>query len=131
MLFKKAQGPVVVMALMILVVVVGISSFSTWYETFESGVFVKAETQSKESGLKLHGLFKTSDDLGYLYLQSVSGYLFVDKVEFGDEECNLTSSYVVDETLTKVGLGCDFIKGNKEVVIYTSGGIYEKDYFIK
>ena len=46
MLFKKAIGPVVASALLLVVAVVAVVGFQGWFNNYSSGMFSNTETQS-------------------------------------------------------------------------------------
>jgi hypothetical protein len=46
---KRGVGPVIASSLLIVVAVVAIIGFQTWFNTFESSLFSEVETQSKSS----------------------------------------------------------------------------------
>ena len=65
MKFKKAIGPVVASALLLVVAVVSIVGFSSWFDTFSSSTFVDVETKSNSQTISIESVSN-----GFLYVKN-------------------------------------------------------------
>lgn len=88
--YKKAIGPVVATTLLLVVSVVAVTGFSSWFQTFSSSTFSDVETQSGiDSTLRVEGLI---GDILYLKSGKDTNLLLL-KVfdDSGNEMCSFSS----------------------------------------
>ena len=99
MLFsKKALGPVVAMALLLVVAVSGVVGFQTWYQTYQSGLMSDVEESSSST---FDGFTFEAVSNDNLYLKSsvadnLSSFKIVD--ESGNEMCSFSGTGDVNST---------------------------------
>ncbi len=126
--YKKALGPVVAISLLMVVTVIGVMSFNTFFTSYSSDLYLKSEGKGG-TDLTITSFLENSGGL-YLYAKTKSGYVVIDNVKINDVSCSLTGSNVIDNTNTEISLGCTPTTGNNRVVVYTDSGIFTKEFFI-
>lgn len=126
---KKAISPVVATALLLVVAVLAVVSFQTWFNSYQSGLNVQVENQSSNNRpVSIEGLEGTTNAVVYLrnpnsQPMSVSQ---VRLVSSGNTVCDNTTAFSVpanNVALTSVG-ACSLTTGSVyEVVVVTPGGV--------
>lgn len=108
---KKAISPVVATALLLVVAVVAVVGFQTWFTTYQSGLNTKVETQSNAgTSLTVERLEQSSSGaIGTVYVKNLDTvYVTVNEIKIlssGTELCsnstlfNATASSVTETTL--------------------------------
>lgn len=139
---KKAISPVVATALLLVVAVVAVVGFQTWFNTYQSGLNAKVETESQAgSSISVERLEAGSDNVTvYLKNTGTSQVPFTDlKVtQDGSTICNggttsgnvtaqSVSSFVV--TCTPSALGAAGSSYN--VVVVTASGVFSETELLR
>lgn len=130
---KKALGPVIAASLLIVVVTVSLVSFQNWFGTYQDNLFVKSETKSNNGvSLVIDSLIKTNSNEATIYAKSGIGtFQVINEIKVNGEVCTLSSSDVIDDSISTIELECDFNAGDKNIIILTDSGIYEKKFYVK
>lgn len=124
MLTKKATFPVVATALIIVVAVVAVIGFQSWFGTYSSETYVKAEKDSKgTSNTQIQALVGNQ-----LYFKnSLDENISIEQIKVGNKECNI--SLVIEPGIQNISLGnCIENLNSKvnDVVIISDDEVYEK-----
>ena len=88
---KRGISPVVATALLIVVAVVSVVSFQTWFGGFSSGVFTKTETQSSTEimNTKIENVIGSS-----LYFNNAdTENITITQVKFDGVDCNISGNF--------------------------------------
>jgi len=125
---KKGIGPVVALSLLIVVSVVSVVGFQTWFSTYQSNIFLKAESTNSVS-VDLNFIETNGTVTNLYYYNPSSYYLRIDSIKINKIDCTLLNSDVISENeLTKIDVsGCD-VNGSvkSEVVLITPKGTFSK-----
>lgn len=129
-LFKKGISPVVASALLLVVAVVAVVGFQTWFGSYSSNTFSDVETKSSSSV----GNTKIEDVIdGYLYFKNsdLKNNLTITSIKMGGVDCNLTLNVSSNSIETIDVRDCvnQLTDVKNEVVIYTDNGIVSQ-YFL-
>lgn len=129
---RKAMGPVVASALLLVVAVVGIVGFQSWYETFQSTKLVDINSQSTE------GIFSTKvENINEDLLYFNNGYnenITVSSIRIGGLDCNIDSlnlSPGINNIWVGDCLNSISTKGSQDVLVLTDKGTFNQKYSIK
>lgn len=129
---KKAISPVVATALLLVVAVVAVVSFQTWFNTYQSGLTVQVESQSDaSSALTIERLEGTTNAVVYIR-NSASAAVQIDQVRIlqdGTSVCsngaaiNATAETVSNQTVSS----CSLTSGQTyNVVLVTEDGVFSE-----
>ncbi len=127
---KRAISPVVATALLIVVAVVSVVGFQTWFGTFSSGVFSNTETQSdsRVGNTQIDSIIGSSAYFNNAGTENIT----VTQVKVDGVDCNITtnatrgiSEFDISSCLANV------TTQTPEVVIYTNDGIYSEKFYLK
>ena len=123
---KKAISPVVATALLLVVAVVAVVGFQTWFQTYQSGINTKVEQQSNAgSAVSIERL-----ENGTVYLKNGGvDVLTADITVGGSSNCGNTSQTLNGSKVTSVaiGNGCDLKVGTAyDVVVVTGNGVFSE-----
>ncbi len=127
---KKAISPVIATALLIVVAVVAVVSFQTWFGTFSSKIFSDTETQSSNSvgNTQIDQLIGNS-----LYFNNANTEnITLNSIKINGVDCNITTSNLtsgINELNVTSCLG-DINNSNPEIVVYTDNKIYSKKIYL-
>ena len=127
---KKAISPVIATALLIVVAVVAVVSFQTWFGTFSSKIFSDTETQSSNSvgNTQIDQLIGNS-----LYFNNANTEnITLNSIKINGVDCNITTSNLtsgINELNVTSCLG-DINNSNPEIVVYTNNKIYSKKIYL-
>ena len=129
MISKKSIHPVVAVALLLVVAVVSIIGFQTWFNSYSSTVFTGVETKSSNSVSKTG----VDDVIGQkLYLMNTGkDPLEVSSVKLGGVDCDISGNYstgVMELDLYDC-IG-DVSSSTPEIVVYTKKEIYSKYIYL-
>lgn len=133
---KKAIGPIVAISLLIVVAVVGVFTFQTWFSGFSGNIQNKAEFNSNNQNLniELNLVQKKGNNLN-LFLQNPSqNIVFIKQIKIDDTLCSLVSSNTLGiKTVVQVEVSnCGVSKGTRSnVFIQTNLGIFESYILVK
>jgi len=127
---KRAISPVVATALLIVVGVVAVVGFQTFFNTYSSGLFTKVDTQSDASvgGTQIDNLIGNS-----LYFKnSNTENITINSIKIEGNDCNYSgnASTGINE-ISITSCISDLTTSTPEVVIYTNNGIYSKKFYVK
>ena len=129
MLNKKTISPVVATALLLVVAVVAVTGFQVFFNTYSSGLFSKAETQSSSQV----GNTQIEDLIGNsLYFRnSNTENITINQIKIDEFDCNISQNISTGITELDVS-SCvsNLTISTPEVVVYTTKGIYSEKYFI-
>ena len=123
MLNKKGISPVVVTALLLVVAVVAVVGFQTFFNTYSTGLFSRVETQSETSGV-------TQIDTivgGELYFKNGFDEIEISSVKVNGNDCFVSGTYTAN--LNSIPISNCTEVGKNEVGIVTNRGIYEKEIY--
>ncbi len=125
---KKAISPVVATALLLVVAVVAVVGFQTWFNTYQAGLSTKVEQQSNTGSVVTIERLENVSNIIKVYLKN-SGTTDLTKVKVtaGGSTCENASTTLTLSTVTTVTLGgtCSIVPGTAyEVVAITDGGVY-------
>jgi hypothetical protein len=128
MSYKKAISPVVAIALLLVVAVVAVVAFQTWFGYFQTSVFTDVEGKSTTGAtMEINQLID-----GVLYVKSTSDEnISVSSIKVGDTICNFTATnltkginaIVLDDCLNNTGI-------KEDVVLITEDYIDSKTFYL-
>ena len=123
-MYKKAISPVVAVSLLLVVAVISIVGFQSWFNTFSTSTLSGVESQG--SGDVIATGAKTVVG-GQLYFNNgYNGALEVTRVTIGGQDCNFTGS--ISSGLQNLTLSNNCTNGLSsavsEIVVYTNKGIF-------
>lgn len=129
---KKAISPVVATALLLVVAVVAVVGFQSWFTTYQSGVNVKVEQNSKSgSALTIERVEGTDDAVVYVKNSAVDPVQIntVKIIEDGTQLCaNTTAVNATASSVSSLGVAgdtCGMVTGSAyDVVLVTDGGVF-------
>ena len=132
---KRGIGAVVATALLLIVAVISVVGFDSWYGTYSSELFVKSEIRANEadSGLTLFDIeVDDSYQVGVYVKNPLSYPISILEFKIDGNNCNLIASDVIGEnSLTLIGTDCVSGSGSEiNLMIRTSSGIYEKYFYV-
>lgn len=119
---KKAISPVVATALLLVVAVVAVVGFQTWFDTFQSGQLVDVEQQAQSGSAISLELVET--DMVYLRNRGTTD-VNITQINVGD--CTpVTNQLIARETVSNFTLsGCSFQAGDEtQVSVITTQGVF-------
>ncbi|MCA9486970.1 MAG: SBBP repeat-containing protein [Nanoarchaeota archaeon] len=123
---KKAISPVIAVALLLVVAVVAVVFFSTWFDSFRSALFTKAESDTA-SGQSIGIVDLVGDEL---FFQAGTGTA-VSNVKASGTDCEFSTGIFSGLHIFDLG-SCLNASGNSvEVAVFTDKGIYSKKFFVK
>ena len=127
---KKAIGPVVATALLLVVAVVAVVGFQTWFTTYQSSMFTKVEQDSSS------GSMNTMIDTvigSNLYFKNGYTNLTITDIKVDGTSCSVTpTSY--SNGFTEINIGnCiqNATSSTPEIVVLTDKGVFSKKIFLR
>ena len=131
---KKGISPVVATGLLLVVAVISVMSFNTWFNTFQSGVLSNIETKSNDASLggslKIDALIRNK-----LYiLNNLRDNLSIKEIKVDGSLCNLSNVSSLSLGLNEITLeGClDNLSTDKPLIsLVTDTKIVDKYEYIK
>ena len=129
---KKAISPVVATALLLVVAVVAVVGFQSWFTTYQSGINTKVEQQSNAgSALTIERLEGTSS-VSYYVKNSATEAVQVNSVKImndGTLKCQNTTAFnATASSVTEGSLDCSSnnltTASAYDVVLVTDNGVY-------
>lgn len=130
----KAIGSIVAVSLLIVVAVVAVTGFNTWFNSFSSNLQSKSETQTDNSiSLDSQLIQKTSTGIKIYIKNPSTQTIRLNQIKINSQECNLTNSDVMSpKSITLIDVDCNYNKGsNLEVTLFTNSGISTKKLILK
>lgn len=129
---NKGLGPVVALALLILVGVVGVVSFESFYDSYQQSLLNKVEKGSSNNVILNIQLVESGSSLTKIYVQNPSNsYSIISEIKLNKNGCNLLSSDVLGEnSVTILEVDCLILKNSDvEVLLISDFGIFEETHF--
>lgn len=129
--YKKAISPVVATALLLVVAVVAVVGFQTWFTTYQSGINVKVEQESNAgSAITIERLEYASATEAKVYLKSTSVGIMNVSVSI-PEYCDDPQTVLVNANISSVVLtaGAGSCAGLEENAVYNVLATTEKGVF--
>jgi flagellin-like protein len=130
MLNRKGISPVVATSLLLVVAVLSVVGFMSWFETFQSSNLVDIESQSSS------GKIYTSVDQfigGTLYIKNGYTNLSINDILVDGISCGVNISST--DSLIKISLSgnscINFTSSTPDFVVYTDEGVFSKKEYIK
>lgn len=130
---RKAFGPVIAVALLIVVAVASIVGFQTFYGEYQSNIQAKAEVQSEGNILSVD-FVKTDPLETAIFVKNMGNtHSFINEVKINSNNCNMAGSDVAGQNVvTKVDIDCIIYKGQKvKVTLITDFGIFEETHIVR
>ena len=127
---KKTISPVVATALLIVVAVVSVVGFQTWFGDFSSGVFSNTETQSENNvgNTQIDSVIGSSAYFNNAGTENIT----ITEVKVDRVDCNITTNATTGISELDIS-DClaNATTSTPEIVIYTNEGIYSKNFYSK
>jgi len=128
---KKTISPVVAVALLIVVTVVSVVSFQTWFSTYSSGIFTNTETQSSNS-VQNTGIDSVIGNSLYFRNFGLTN-ITITAIKVDGVDCNKNlvvaagdmADIKINNCLANVSIS------NPEVVVYSEDKLYSKYIYKK
>ncbi len=127
---KKGIGPVVASGLLLVVAIVSIVGFQTWFNNYSSITFSNVESQSGDS------VGSTNIDTisnNYLYFKnSNSGNVTIQSVKVGGVDCSVSQE--ISNGLTGINISsclANLTTRNVDVVVITNQKVYSKKVYLQ
>jgi len=132
---KKCIGPVVAIALLIVVAVSSVIGFQSWFGAFQSNIQTKSETSSSNYiTIDLNYAENSGTSMKIYYSNPSSIYIPVNEIKINSIVCTIIGSdTLVENSITEIEVtGCSVSsRENAKIVLITPKGIYEEDVYIK
>lgn len=131
---KKAIGPVVAIALLIVVAVSSVIGFQTFFQSYQSGIQSKVETRSETNVLDILYVESNIDKtVIYVINSKASTYTVINSVKIDNSACSLIGSDVVDiNSVTQVSVNCLVSRNDDvEIMLVTDNGVYSEKFLAK
>ena len=132
---KKGIGPVVAIALLIVVAVSSVIGFQTWFGAFQSNIQTKSETSSSNYiTIDLNYAENSGTSMKIYYSNPSSIYIPVNEIKINSIVCTIIGSdTLVENSITEIEVtGCSVSsRENAKIVLITPKGIYEEEVYIK
>ncbi|MCB9370978.1 hypothetical protein H6501_05240 [Candidatus Woesearchaeota archaeon] len=123
---KKAISPVIAVALLLVVAVVAVVFFSTWFDSFRSALFAKAESDTA-SGQSIGIVDLVGDEL---FFQAGTGTA-VSVVKVSGNECEFSTGEFSGLHIFDLGSCLDASGDSVEVSVVTNKQVYSQKFFVK
>ena len=124
---KKALGPVVAVALLLVVGVTAVIGFQTWYQGYSSQLFTQSESQGSDLTT---GVERVVGDT--LYFKSNKDNMTITRVQVGNQDCNYQNS--TQKGITQIDISSCLQSTStgtsQEVVIYTDQGVFSEKFTV-
>ncbi len=122
---KKSISPVVATALLIVVAVISVVGFQTWFQTYSSSTFTNIEQKSQSS------LTTGIEDLigSTLYFKNGgTSNMEISSAKINGVDCSVSGSY--KQGMNSIYLGNCTINGVNNIVIVTNSGVISKKFYL-
>ena len=127
---KKALSPVVAMSLLLILAVVGITTFQIWFSGYQSQLSNKVELQSSQATQKSQ-IEKVIDDSLY-FNNKATNNVTINKITIKNQTCSINQNYT--SGIHKINISnCtqNLSISTYDVVVHTNENIYGKKFFNK
>lgn len=125
---NKGIGPVIAVALLLVVSVSSVVMFQNWYQTFQSDVFVDSEK------LNLNSIEIDYLDVNKIFIKNTNlENISFSNIKINSKEC-LVNGTILSNQMNEISLNnCtqDMIIGPKTVILITEIGIYTKTLMLR
>ncbi len=130
MLNKKAIGPVVAVALLLVVTVVAVVSFQTWFSGFQSGLNTEVEQRSQDASGGINIEFISSD--GIIYVTNTgTGNVSMSTIKIGNADCNLNRDLTPGVNPIDLSFCLNSSQNLNEIKLITENGIFQEKIYIE
>ncbi len=120
---KKATSPVVSISLLLVVSVLSVISFQSWFNNFSSSIFIDVENQITSGDLSIEGVFS-----GYIYINNnVKNNLSINELQIGNNKYDLNQNLSLG--LNKINIiGCiqGLLGDSQDIILVTNNKLVEK-----
>lgn len=132
---KKCIGPVVAIALLIVVAVSSVIALQTWFETYSSNIETKVE-KTNENTISIDLVFveKENNTIKLYYNNPSTKYLVIDNIKINSNLCTLvTSDVLIDESISEIDVeDCTLESGEEsEIVLISARGLFTEKFRLK
>ncbi len=117
---KKGITPVVAVALLLVVAVLAVVGFQTWFGSYSSGLFSNAEKSSQFENINIQTVVG-----GSLYIKGTGDIV---KVESNGKDCHISGVY--NKTMNQIFASDCFVNGENKIVVYTKQNVYSKEIYL-
>ncbi len=117
---RKGITPVVAVALLLVVAVLAVVVFQTWYGSYSSGLFSNAEKSSQFENINIQTVVG-----GSLYIKGTGDIV---KVESNGKDCHISGVY--NKTMNQIFASDCFVNGENKIVVYTKQNVYSKEIYL-
>lgn len=129
MINKKGIGPVIASGLLLVVAVVAVVGFQTWFQTYSSSTFVTVEQRSANSvgGTQIESIIGSE-----LYFKnSGTSNITINSVKVNGNDCSVFVNASSGVNTIILGNNCtqNLSNSKSEIVIYTDKGIFNEYFY--
>jgi hypothetical protein len=125
---KKTISPVVAVALLLVVTVVAVVSFQSWFSSFQSELNTDVEQRSQSASGGINVEFISSD--GVLYVTNAgSSNVSMDTIKVGDSTCSINQNLTPGVNQVDIN-SCLNSSGSNQVSLVTDSGIVTETVFV-
>ncbi len=117
---RKGITPVVAVVLLLVVAVLAVVGFQTWYGSYSSGLFSNAEKSSQFENINIQTVVG-----GSLYIKGTGDIV---KVESNGKDCHISGVY--NKTMNQIFASDCFVNGENKIVVYTKQNVYSKEIYL-
>lgn len=124
---KKAISPVVATALLLVVAVVAVVGFQTWFQTYQSGLNTQVEQQSQTGSAVSIERLDTDGSASSVYVANTAVNEVTADVSISEESgCENSSVALTAENVTEVNLnGCGLTEDDTyDVIVRTDDNVF-------
>ena len=126
--FKKGISPVVAVALLLIVTVVAVINFQTWFGLFQSNLIVDVENHGKISGIFIDVEAIIGENL---YITTNNEFLNVNKIELDGVNCGFNGTVSNMQPINISSCLEDLVDGIFEVLVVTDRGVISKSIVLQ
>ncbi len=124
---KKCVSPVVAVALLLVVSVVAVVSYQSWFQGYQSILTADIEQKSISSGT-INVEYVGNDGILYVTNKGAAN-IFMDNIKVGGADCNISKDLTPGNN--KINISICLTPGEiNDVIIGTNDGLIQKDIFI-
>ncbi len=130
MLCRKSISPVIATALLLVVGVVAVVSFQTWFGIFSSKIF--ADTQSTTTNNLGNTQIEELQEFTLYFKNGNNENITITKIKVEDTDCNISGSYAIG--ISEIDLGTclnTLTTHSPKIIVYTNEGIYSEVFYLK